>query len=206
MDRESENRLNEILDVAQRLFVIKGYAHTTINDILKEVGIARGTFYYYFESKEAVLDAVIDRIAKQAVLKATEVVKNDSLTPDQKLLFLFLSVRVVDEIDESLMAELHNPENALMHQKSLSSMITHILPLLLEIVEEGIEQGIFHCQYPKEYMQIFMVSAVTLLDDGIFQHESDEKTAIFRALIALLEQMLGVENDRFWNLAQKYWR
>ena len=57
--KEAEERKNEILDVAGKLFGKKGYDATSTNDILKEIGIARGTLYYHFKSKEDILDAMI---------------------------------------------------------------------------------------------------------------------------------------------------
>lgn len=62
--KEAEARRNEILDAAEILFTGKGYAKTTIIDILEAVGIAKGTFYYHFKSKEEVMDAIIDRIVE----------------------------------------------------------------------------------------------------------------------------------------------
>ena len=53
--KEAEERRNEILDVAERLFGTKGFDNTSTNDILKEIGIARGTLYYHFKSKEDIL-------------------------------------------------------------------------------------------------------------------------------------------------------
>jgi AcrR family transcriptional regulator len=57
--KEPEERRNEILDTAETLFFTKGYGKTTVNDILQAIGIAKGTFYYYFKSKEEVMDAVL---------------------------------------------------------------------------------------------------------------------------------------------------
>ena len=62
ISKEYDERKNEILDTAERLFHTKGYEKTTINDILKEVNIAKGTFYYYFKSKEEVMDALIEMV------------------------------------------------------------------------------------------------------------------------------------------------
>ena len=62
--KEAAIRKNEILDAAERLFVIKGFDATSTNDILTEVGIARGTLYYHFKSKEDILNAMIERITE----------------------------------------------------------------------------------------------------------------------------------------------
>lgn len=59
----------EILDIAEHLFETKGFDNTSTNDILNEIGIARGTLYYHFKSKEEILDAIIDRLTKQLLEK-----------------------------------------------------------------------------------------------------------------------------------------
>ena len=57
--KDAEERKEEILDAAERLFGTKGFDNTSTGDILQEVGIARGTLYYHFKSKEDILDGVI---------------------------------------------------------------------------------------------------------------------------------------------------
>ena len=61
---------NEILDIAEGLFIAKGYEHTTINDILNASGIAKGSLYYYFKSKEDVLDGLIKRRGDEYIAAA----------------------------------------------------------------------------------------------------------------------------------------
>lgn len=203
--KEYNERRNEILDAAERLFSTKGYNKSTVNDILDTVGIAKGTFYYYFKSKEEVLDAIINRVTEIVVKRAEEVASSTELPPVIKLLNTILAMRVESEVEHNLMGELHKPENALMHQKSLSSMITKVAPILAKVVEEGIGKGIFKSDYPVQYMQIFLTSSITLLDEGIFQVQPEEQQMTFRALIALLEKMLGVADETFWNVAKQYW-
>ena len=69
--KEAEERKNEILDVAGKLFGEKGYDATSTNDILKEIGIAKGTLYYHFKSKEDILDAMIERITDSLIWQPT---------------------------------------------------------------------------------------------------------------------------------------
>ncbi len=205
VSKEYKERRNEILDAAGKLFGTKGYDKSTVNDILEAVGIAKGTFYYYFKSKEEVLDAIIDRVTGMVVERVEMVASNPALSPTEKLLHVILSMHVEGEVEQDIMEELHKPENSLMHQKSLSAMVTSVAPVLCKVVEEGISQGIFKSDFPTQYMQIFLTSSITLLDDGIFQVEPQEQQMILRALIALLEKMLGVEEESFWNMANQYW-
>lgn len=204
--KEYNERRNEILDAAGRLFSTKGYNKCTVKDILDVVGIAKGTFYYYFNSKEEVLDAIIERVTEIVVMRAEEAASNPERSPVMKMLNIILSMRVEREVDNDIMEELHKPENALMHQKSLNLIVTRVTPILAKVVDEGISQGIFKSDFPVQYMQIFLTSSITLLDDGIFQVKPEEQQMTLRALVALLEKMLGVQEETFWNVAKQYWR
>ncbi|MDF2700304.1 MAG: TetR family transcriptional regulator [Haloplasmataceae bacterium] len=205
ISKEHNERKNEILNTAERLFSIKGYERCTVNDILNAVGIAKGTFYYYFKSKEEVLDAIIDRVTEIVIVRADKVASNPELSPIMKILYTILSMKIESEVDNEFLDQLHKPENALMHQKSLSSIVTRVTPILVKVVEEGISQGIFKSDHPAQYMKIFLTSSITLLDDGIFELNPEEQRLTLRALVALLEKMLGVEDELFWNVAKQYW-
>ena len=77
--KEGEVRRQEILMVARELFVTKGYEQTSVNDILKIVDIAKGTFYYYFASKEEVLAAIILDIVEEGAKRAEQILKDKSV-------------------------------------------------------------------------------------------------------------------------------
>ncbi len=203
--KEHNERQNEILDTAQRLFVEKGYEKCTVNDILNKVGIAKGTFYHYFKSKEEVLDGIIDRAAKQASERARTAALNPLLSSQEKLMHIFLALRMKEERGTGIIEEMHRQENALMHQKSLTSIVALTVPILAGVIEEGNKKGDFRCDYPQEYMQIFMAAAVMLLDEGIFELSQDRQQSIFRALIALLGKMLSIDDDRIWEIVVKHW-
>ena len=112
-------------------------------------------------------------------------------------------MKVAPDMGEKFLSDIHKPENVLMHQKILTSSMKAFVPLMVEIVEEGIEQGKFISQYPKEYMEIVLCSAIVLLDDGIFERTEEEKLKLLAALISSLEKMLGLENEAFYNKIMK---
>lgn len=204
-NKEYTKKRNEILDVAERLFLIKGYEKCTINNILDVVGIAKGTFYYYFKSKEEVLDLIINRVAEIVVERAESLASNSELSPEDKLFNLLFSMRVNDEVDDEFMEGIHKPENALMHQKSLMIMVTKITPIFEKIVNEGIIQGIFKSEFPRQYVQIFLTSSITLLDDGIFQVSREEQQKMIIALLSVLDKMLGLPQGTFWKATKDFY-
>ena len=96
--KEHDERKNEIIDTAERLFAMNGYEQCSVNDILTEIGIAKGTFYHYFKSKEEVLDAVIGKSTGMIAERVTEVVDNKSLAPDDKVLQVFLAMKIENQM------------------------------------------------------------------------------------------------------------
>lgn len=203
--KEHDERKNEIIATAATLFAQKGYDQCSVNDILHAIGIAKGTFYHYFRSKEDVLDAVVSQTTNRIVARIQETAGKD-LMPEDKLFQVFLAMRADRKEDQALLQEMHKTENALMHQKNLVACVTELTPVLTRIVEDGIQAGVFRCAYPEQSIQIFLSAAFTLLDDGIF-HIVPEKTGqLFDALVSMLEKMLGVEDGQFLERTRKYWK
>jgi len=198
--KKHDERRNEILDVAERLFYTKGYERCTVNDILKEISIAKGTFYHYFKSKEEVMDVIIARYIEIVTFRAEKVLNRDDISPDEKLMNSFMAMRINDKVGSDMLDDLHKAENALLHQKILHQMIELMAPILVKIIEEGIEKEVWSCRYPLQYMQIFLAASLTLTDEGIFEVDADSQMKIMAALISTFEKMLDVPENSFMQL------
>lgn len=203
--KDHDERRNEILDIAERLFHTKGYEKCTVNEILKEVGIAKGTFYYYFKSKEEVLDAVVSRYTEVMISRVEEVIEKNDIPSVEKLMGVFMAMRIHNDIGAEILDEMHKAENALLHQKTLNQIVTAMAPLLVKVIKEGITKGAWNCKYPLEYMRVFLVASLTLTDEGIFELDADSQMKVMAALISLLEKMLDVPEDSFMQLFIQNW-
>ncbi len=196
--KEAEERRNEILDAAERLFSGKGYNHTTINHILDEVQIAKGTFYYYFKSKEEVMDAIIDRVNARDVQAAELIVRDKSLTPVEKIYQILAGQQPKGgDFKDMMIRQFNSPSNAEMQQKSIALSIKALSPILAIAVQEGIDQGIFHTGYPQEAMEILLVSGQILFDPVMFHWTEEESQRKIMAFIAAAETLLGAEQGSF---------
>ena len=198
------DKKREITDIASEIFLKKGFDKSSVEDILNEVGIAKGTFYYYFKSKEEVLDAVIEKAVALIVQRIRPIMKIDNISSREKLFKAILSMKIDKDVDSGILEEIHLPNNALLHQKMLELTVNNVEPFLTEIIVEGIEKGEFTCEYPKEYMKILLTSATILLDFGIFKMSDDEKNKILVALFSILEKALGLNKGAFLELSFKY--
>jgi AcrR family transcriptional regulator len=198
--KEHDERRIEILDTAEKLFHTKGYEKCTVNDILKEVAIAKGTFYYYFKSKQEVLDAIVARYTEIVVNRVGEIIARGDLKPQEKLLSAFMSMNINNQVGSEILEEMHKTENALLHQRTLNQMISALAPALATIVEEGVEKKVWNCKFPLQDMQIFLAASLTLTDEGIFEQDAASQRKIMAALIGMLEKMLEVPGDSFMEL------
>lgn len=203
--KEYDDRRNEILDTAERLFHTKGYGKCTVNDILNEVAIAKGTFYYYFKSKEEVMDAIVLRYNDLIISRAEEILNREDISPVEKLMGVFMAMRIQDKADNDMLEEMHKTENALLHQKTLSQIVTALAPILNRIVEEGNRKKVWNCKYPLQYMQIFLAASITLTDEGIFELDDEAQGKVMAALIAMLEKILEVPEDSIMKLFVQNW-
>ena len=196
--KEYEERRKEILETAERLFITKGYTKTTVNDILKEIGIAKGTFYHYFKSKEEVMDEIIMRIIKEDVAKAKVIVSNPNIPVLEKLFRVLIEQSPKSgDVKDKMIEQFHQPNNAEMHQKSLVQSIIHLSPVLTEILEQGIEEGIFSTSYPQETIELLLSSAQVIFDDGLFQWKPEEMMRRVKAYIKMMEVSVGAKEGSF---------
>ena len=182
--KEAQERRNEILDAAERLFCTKGFDNTSTNDILNEVGIARGTLYYHFKSKEDILDAMIERLTGQIMRKAAVIAEDKSLS-------------VLDRLVRSIMAlhvdnDLGRPQNALLHQKMQSRMLKAVNPMITEVIRDGIAQGIFQTDYPEGLVEMTMLYSNVAFDD-LEESTPQERVNRILAFTYNVERMLGME-------------
>ena len=74
---KKEIRKKELLNIAYKLFMTKGYENTSVDEIIAEAKIAKGTYYYYFESKEATLEKVIEMMIEEECKKANEILQSN---------------------------------------------------------------------------------------------------------------------------------
>jgi AcrR family transcriptional regulator len=202
--KEPEERKNEILDTAEALFVTQGYEKTTIQHILTQIGIAKGTFYHYFKSKEEVLDAIVARHVEHGVREAERIQAEPGLTVHQKFLSIMLAQKPDTAGKRQLVEQLHDIHNAQMHQKSLTETVLRLTPVLQKVVQQGIREQLFATPYPKESIEFLLVTAVTLFDEGFFKWEPHEMAEKIEAFIHTMELLLGAEKGSFAYVIQLF--
>ena len=190
--KEAVERRNEILDVAERLFCTQGYDNTSTNDILAEIGIARGTLYYHFKSKEDILDGMIDRILDQIIRKAKRIALSETMPVLERLTKTVLAANVDTKTGDMILEQVHKPQNALMHAKMQEKLLSHLIPLFVKIVEDGISQNLMQTDYPEDTIQMLLLYSNSVFDESVDYSEDVKKRKVF-AFISNAEILLHME-------------
>lgn len=193
--KEADIRKKEILDAAATLFAEKGYDNTSTTDLLEAVGIAKGTLYHHFKSKEAIMDALIERQTDYVLAEAGRIAADKSIPVEERMIRTILALHVDTEETEGdeLIEHLHKPQNALMHQKTKRIIFQSVPPILAGILEDGIDQGLYDTPYPLEYMEMAMSYLDNILDEDMLELTDTQRLEKIRAFIFSLERLLGVK-------------
>ncbi|MEK3722622.1 TetR/AcrR family transcriptional regulator [Paenibacillus sp. FSL H8-0034] len=193
ISKDPEVRRNEILDVAMELFKIKGFEHTSVSDIVKKMGVAQGTFYYYFNSKEEVVNAACERTLLSRFADVKSTTENAGLTAFEKLSKIILEAAPTPQ-EQTVLDYLHDASNITLHQKWKVAEIKALIPYVAEIVRQGVKAGEFSIKQPEEAAEFLLVGAAFWLDDGIFKWSDEEVATKRNALRWIFDQLLGGVN------------
>ncbi len=147
------------MDTAERLFYQKGYTQTSVRDIIDAIGIAKGTFYHYFDSKVDLLDELIERIMAQAVELLEPIVADESLDALTKFSHFFGHVgnwKVArKDFVLDLMRVLYRDENVLLRTKMIRRSTDEVtIPKLCTIIQQGVDEGVFSVAHPRESAEV----------------------------------------------------
>ncbi len=142
----------------------------TIQDILDELKISKGAFYHYFDSKQDLLEALIDQMIEAVLQLVTPILEDPNRPAIEKFhRFLDATARWKTERKEYLLALFRNwyaDENALVRQKQIDAIGREVAPLLTQIIRQGIQEGVFSTPFPEEASKM-VLSVLQGLGDNI---------------------------------------
>ncbi len=184
--KKGERRKQELLQIAYRMFISRGYENTSVDEIIEEADIAKGTYYYYFETKEQMLEEVIGMMIDQEMEAAGRILQAEIPVP-QKIIGMISSLRPTQE-ERPIEGALMQPENIVMHEKIRKKIVEMAVPLLSKVVEEGIGQGIFACDNIAERVRMLLVISSSTFDEGCYTERDIE------VFIDMTEKLLGAES------------
>jgi AcrR family transcriptional regulator len=207
--KEPEERKKELIDTAEQLFIAQGYEQTSISDIVKEVNVSQGAFYYYFESKEDVLVAVIEKKIALMENDFQGIADRSDLDEAAKLNSMINSFISISTSGKTIHGYIHQAKNAALHKKLMKVRpFSGIAPLMAGVISEGCKKGRFNVARPLEtsYLLLMMIGYAYHMFhmNEVFResNDKDQKNAEFQesmriAMEDLIERALGVCDYKF---------
>lgn len=153
-------RRDAFIDVAQRLIQTKGYEQLSVEEILVELGASKGAFYHYFDSKEVLLAAVVDRMVDAATVTMAPVADDPDLRAIEKLHCLFSTLADWKTERKELMLELlrvwFSDGNTIVREQLRRGVASRLTLLLATIIEQGKAEGVFTASWPEPVARVLV--------------------------------------------------
>ena len=158
MVKTKEERRNEIIETAGKLFEEKGYEQTQVQDIVNEIGVAKGLFYYYFKSKDEVMEELADRYADAIIDAVNKLIDKDISTFDKinRIFQIFIDSA---EKKFGIFMGILNVKNGKTHERIFFNVGKKMVPLVTELILSGNDNGECNCSDPK-FITEFLVSGL----------------------------------------------
>ena len=198
---DSHSKYDQILDAFQELLENEDIQHISVNQIAKKAGIGKGSIYYYFSSKDEILNALIQRIYKKAITMARDLQIQTQIPASTRIARIFNSCRDASreflrkgnltQKQETTLSRVNDV--AFIHQQFMSYIIKELKPVFSEIIQQAIQEGEVKFEFPEELADIILIVLTIKIDNTISPSSEEEITRSLQALISLLEK--GTENN-----------
>jgi AcrR family transcriptional regulator len=187
--KHPELRRAELLDCAQSLFLARGYDNASLNDIIAEAGVSKGAFYHYYPSKEALLEALAERFARQALAQVQDVLDDPGLDALARL-NAFMARSRQKKIENAatewaLFEVLFRPENLVLFHRINAAAGAMFTPVLAKIVTQGVKEGTFHTFDPEGVADLLLqlgASTHSIVARAIAAGSTDQMNEAIRTL------------------------
>jgi Transcriptional regulator len=185
---------DKIVEAAWELFHQKGYEDTTIEDIIAAAGISKGSFYYYFDRKDALLDTLATIFDREYEKLKKKMDKN--LNSFDKLLYINYRMHefIEKQIDINLLASLYSTQ---LYSKGSSNLLDQnrvYYKLVTEIIEEGQKQNqITKSKSVREITKYYTLCERALVSDWCLDRGSYSLAAYSKEYMPLMMQAFKEE-------------
>jgi AcrR family transcriptional regulator len=195
--KKPEERRMEIVKAARFLFQTSDYDKTTMQDVMNYLGIAKGTIYYYFNSKEELLEAVINDIVQDGIEQMQKLIGESSGNALEKIRML-VSTGNMTENNEEILEQLHHHGNlGGMHARLLAATVQKQAPLYAKLFQQGCEEGLFQTDTPLETAEFILTALQFLTDQGIYPWTQETLIRRAEAFPSLIETQLKAQPGSF---------
>jgi len=192
------------LDIAQQLIQTKGYETMSIQDVLDALNTSRGALYHYFDSKQALLEGVVDRFADGALATLQPILDDRTLPAARKLEHVFNGIAQWKADRKDLVLAIlqiwTSDANAIVREKVRRLTSQRLAPILARIIQQGIDEGAFQIRSAEGTAMVVLALLQGMQELAVEQFVGRQKgTVSFEAVqatvptfVEALERLLGL--------------
>ena len=195
--KRPQERRRELVDTAERLFLEKGYDRTSVNDIVTEINVAKGTFYHYFKSKTEILGAVVEKNIAVLEEEFRSIINRDDMDSPQKLNEMLNCSFRWYRGKEELLVFIHQESNAVPHYNFEEMTYARLAPPIVEVVAKGVGEGRFDVPYPTQTAEVILAAITHQLHRPEFATSHALRERMRSTLEQFLSRFLGAKDYSF---------
>ncbi|MCM1523131.1 MAG: TetR/AcrR family transcriptional regulator [Ruminococcus sp.] len=187
-----------ILDAAEQLMSVMPDSDISVQLIASKAGIGKGSVYYYFSSKEEIINAVIERCYKIALREYIgDVNPQDSAIEKIKRLFRCMIKEEYHNNQKNFIIALHLHEDLLLHNKMKLVALEVVSPVLADLLRQGNAEGSISTETPDESAEMIVGILTFLLDGSVSRTDDMKMAAKLKILAKVLETCLKTPAGSF---------
>lgn len=203
---KNQNKRELILDAMQELMSASCVSSISVQEIAQKAGIGKGSIYYYFSSKNEIIEAVIERSYSRVLDEGRVLAASQDMDVFEKMKIIYqacLDSSMELKRQEAMNSFNEQQQSALIHQKFAQVIISKMQPILTDIFLQGIEEGKICCAYPQKTARIVLIILTITLDNYLvpISHEQIRKT--LSAFAQMQEKSMEIPQNTLGFLSQK---
>ncbi len=184
------DRRNAFIGAAEYLFNERGFENTSIDDIVDRVGVAKGLFYYYFDSKEELLAQIVQRLIEEVRSAVKAAMEEQGLSAMERLKKLSEANEAIKKKSVKLIAYFHEDRNKALHYCMEDQAMEFMVPAMELIIEQGVKEGVFNAPYPRDTAIALLYSLKSISHDHLYD-AANEKANLEKIKRHIAERLLG---------------
>ena len=187
-NKHPEETVNRILEAATRLFIEKGYEHTSIQDIISNLGgLSKGAIYHHFKSKEDILEAVTDKMTEESNKILEKIRDREDLTGKEKMKMIFKESVGRSDMDDLFAVGPDLSNNPRLLFSTFRDTVDNVAPFYIRpIIEQGIADGTIQTDYPAALSELVTLAANIWINPMVFNNTMEEycrKLMVFKQMM-----------------------
>lgn len=185
------------MTVAERLFLTKGYDKTAVSNIVRELKVAQGTFYYHFSSKYDILKAIVEKKVFRISSEIKKIVDDEQTDPATKLSSMIDMMMKIHTSEEKLIDIIHHEDNVLLYDRLVDTMWKQLVPLFRRVLVRGKKSSLFDIPHPSETAEMIVGIIISLVVRIDVTETTERRERMRVSFEHLLVQTLGITSPGF---------